>query len=754
VNHVDFDQNFDPINPSTDSGGGRYTAQDGDTLQTVAAAVWGDAAMWYLLADANGMTGDTQLAAGMSLIIPAKVANVHNNADTFKPYDPNKAIGDVSPTEMKPPERPKQGGCGIIGQIMTVAIAVAVTVLTGSAVLGNLASQAFAIGIGQQSGFSWKSLGMAVITAGVTGGINASGVFAGIADATARAAVTAVASSAASQGIGVATGLQNKFDWVGVAAAGVGAAAGAQVRMPGTAGRILSTFADGAASAGTRSLLTGTSFGDNLIAVLPDVIGRTAGNLAADMIMGRIDLERQEAQQAESAGEGAAGGSGGGSGGASGGFCPPDSELGGMDQIEALATATGATDSQIALMKGIEASAESAGAASGAAQAGEDGGASGGEQQLNADSYINLSKSIGANLGGGGTGQAQLYVGGSSAAGLNGQYGVADASMDPHGFYGPAMEFGHFDDIAGIAQFVQGFHDNHAPTLAGTVDWAVTGVQGALDYVADAVSSGINAFEAQYGQARDRADGYVPDSGAGYYAGQGALGAGDFSLGAVTTVARVIPGSLSFMSHPMQGFGGIARSLDSGFLDNRPASQVVQTNYQALRNSTPRQIATGAGAFGANLVMFGGPAKFAAGRVNHVSRPSYFGNMAPVQAPGRVFITKDPGVAGIINALESHSPGIVRQAEIDIFKPNGDIYTDFDIVTDTHVIQVKTGRGTGIVPQIQLSQTLTDLPVIGFNANGVVGRPRSFSVHVMRNAQNHGIVVVDSVPDLLAAMGK
>jgi hypothetical protein len=47
--------------------------------------------------------------------------------------------------------------------------------------------------------------------------------------------------------------------------------------------------ADAIASAATRSLLTGTDFGDNLIAVLPSVIGRTIGTAIAGAVAGRDD---------------------------------------------------------------------------------------------------------------------------------------------------------------------------------------------------------------------------------------------------------------------------------------------------------------------------------------------------------------------------------------------------------------------------------------------------------------------------------
>jgi LysM repeat protein len=92
--------------------GGGYTVHQGDTLQSIAAGVWGDASLWYLLAEANGLTGAETLVEGQAISVPNKVANFHNNASTFSVYDPNQALGDTSPSAPKPP---KKAGCGVVG---------------------------------------------------------------------------------------------------------------------------------------------------------------------------------------------------------------------------------------------------------------------------------------------------------------------------------------------------------------------------------------------------------------------------------------------------------------------------------------------------------------------------------------------------------------------------------------------------------------------------------------------------------------
>ncbi|HKR25623.1 MAG TPA: LysM peptidoglycan-binding domain-containing protein, partial [Allosphingosinicella sp.] len=294
----------------------RHTVRDGDTLQTIAAGVWGDSSLWYLIAQANGLDSSSQLVAGQSLILPDRVTNVHNNAETFKVYDPNASLGDLSPTVSKPPK--KANKCGGIGQLLVALVAVAVSIalphlsaffakgagLIIGGMISSAVSQAFGVATGIQNKFDWKGVAMAGITAGVGLGVDkiipgAIGGSAFLGDV-----VRGAAGSAISQGIGVATGLQQKFSWAGVAAAGVSAGVSGAIgramtpgagghegahltrssRTPPVEARMLGGAAGALAGATTRSIITGTSFGDNILAVLPDVIANTIGLAAEDAI--------------------------------------------------------------------------------------------------------------------------------------------------------------------------------------------------------------------------------------------------------------------------------------------------------------------------------------------------------------------------------------------------------------------------------------------------------------------------------------
>lgn len=280
----DFDQNYQPINatyPAFTPGG--YTVRQGDTLETVARAVWGDATLWYLLADANGIANKNALRVGQTLIVPNKVTNVHNTSETSRVYNPGEIMGDVSPTtpDAPTPPPPKDASCGPLASIIMVVVAVIVTIYTAGAAagamglvstgaagatastfslgmsvmagqvaavgaggalvaatgtammaaaiggaVGSIASQAVGMATGMQQGFSWKGVALGAIGSSVGAGLaNVGFGFGSDLSSFGNTVARSAAGNAITQGVGVATGLQQKFDWRGVAASAVGAAA-------------------------------------------------------------------------------------------------------------------------------------------------------------------------------------------------------------------------------------------------------------------------------------------------------------------------------------------------------------------------------------------------------------------------------------------------------------------------------------------------------------------------------------------------
>jgi YD repeat-containing protein len=229
-----------------------YTAQGGETLQGIAKAVWGDSRLWYLIADANGKTGRETLVAGEIIKLPSRTNTVHSDNTTFKPYNVSEAIGDTRPV-LPVPTGGNGGGCGAIGTIIKIVVAVIVTfyataaaaklfgatggfslnaVAAGAvgAAAGSIASQGVGIAMGMQDKINWQGVRLAALGGGVSAGV--AGQFnstLGPATSSAALAVRAGVANMMSQGLAVATGLQEKFEWRNVAAAAAGAAVGGKV---------------------------------------------------------------------------------------------------------------------------------------------------------------------------------------------------------------------------------------------------------------------------------------------------------------------------------------------------------------------------------------------------------------------------------------------------------------------------------------------------------------------------------------------
>ncbi len=206
INDANFDNNYTPASRMQQDAPGMYTVQEDDTLQEgaqnlqhIARKIWGDGTLWYLLADANGLDPDAPLIEGQILTIPTVNSNVHNNADTFKPYDPSEIIG---PQEAQP--IPKAGGNGCAQFVVTV-VAVVVTIVvayyagaeagayTGSKIwgaivggavggaAGNAAGQFTANALDLQDGFDWNAVGKAGLQGAATSAVGYFAEWAGVA---------------------------------------------------------------------------------------------------------------------------------------------------------------------------------------------------------------------------------------------------------------------------------------------------------------------------------------------------------------------------------------------------------------------------------------------------------------------------------------------------------------------------------------------------------------------------------------------
>ncbi|MDM4770224.1 LysM peptidoglycan-binding domain-containing protein [Solimonas sp. SE-A11] len=268
-----FDYNYQPISDQFPaSSPSVYRVNEGDTLQGISQSVYGDASLWYLIADANGLGGDADLVHGMTLSIPNRVSNLHNNQDTFQPYNAGDAVGNLTPTQ-KPPKDCNtlvtilvvavtvvaavytagamgtvlqlgstsigtvgglgssimMGGAGLTGGVLGTTGSILVSAAVGGAV-GSAMGQLTAMALGAQEDFSLKQVGLAGLTAGLGAGIgrmlNWAGGYGPLdflknADGVGRGMVQGAMNSIAGQATARSMGMLDHFSWNQVAAAAV-----------------------------------------------------------------------------------------------------------------------------------------------------------------------------------------------------------------------------------------------------------------------------------------------------------------------------------------------------------------------------------------------------------------------------------------------------------------------------------------------------------------------------------------------------
>ncbi len=165
---ADFDYNYTPVSDQFPGNvPGNYVVSAGDTLRGIALAMFGDAQLWYLIADANGLKSDADLRVGLNLVMPNKVTNLRNAHDTFKPYDASKIIGK---TEAEPIAPPAPSGCGsMIVSIVVIVVAVIVAWYVAPAIMGAAGTSAAtagasSAGVAAGAGAAGASMGTAATT--------------------------------------------------------------------------------------------------------------------------------------------------------------------------------------------------------------------------------------------------------------------------------------------------------------------------------------------------------------------------------------------------------------------------------------------------------------------------------------------------------------------------------------------------------------------------------------------------------------
>ncbi|MFZ6747224.1 hypothetical protein ACO0LC_28745, partial [Undibacterium sp. JH2W] len=172
--------------------------------------VYGTSSLWYLIADANGLTAESSLTEGNVITIPNTAQTGRIDSQRFKVYNASEIEGSKMPNMASP----GPGGCAIVTQIISLVVQIVVTAYTGNPMLGNLAGQAINNIGGIQHGFNAKSFATSVVSyyvpqiPFVDSNVPAAGF------------INAVGNNLVTQGVLVATRLQDKIDWKQAAAAG------------------------------------------------------------------------------------------------------------------------------------------------------------------------------------------------------------------------------------------------------------------------------------------------------------------------------------------------------------------------------------------------------------------------------------------------------------------------------------------------------------------------------------------------------
>jgi YD repeat-containing protein len=280
IEDTDFDFNFTPVSDQYPAQRpGSYIVRSGDTLQSIAWAVYGDSSLWYLIADANGLTGDGDLSGmvNQTLRTPNVVSNVHNSADVFKPYNPAEIVGNVMPeTPLAPPPKQEEDKSGQYFQIIIIVIAIVYGAYTGDwSTAANMVEYWNYANAGMQvlSGEATIYQAGASAAAGYIAsqipipGIGSTNAWANFGGQVARGAVQ----GAIQQGILVASGTQEEFEWKMVAASALAAPIGE------SAGNLFNNdFINAAVSAAVSGAIQ-RNVGRQDVSTL-DVFGNAIGN--------------------------------------------------------------------------------------------------------------------------------------------------------------------------------------------------------------------------------------------------------------------------------------------------------------------------------------------------------------------------------------------------------------------------------------------------------------------------------------------
>ncbi|MFC4158778.1 LysM peptidoglycan-binding domain-containing protein [Chitinimonas lacunae] len=769
IHSSDFDFNYLDLSPNSlpQASEQSYTTQQGDTLRRIALMNWGDAGLWYLIADANNAVDSSEnragpeslLKAGQTLKLPM-VISAANRADTFRPYNPTKILGSTTPELPAPPPPPGPEGCGAVGQIVMIVVMIVATVFTAGAAavgfsagfqaimtagaqamigsmtagsilgvsglggammastvgaaVGSVASQAVGMAMGAQDKFSWKAVGTAALSAGVGAAIGGSGLGEAIRGSQfvssfssyshiAGAALTAMASSAISQSVMSAAGL-GSFSWRNVAAAGVAASVAPSLSVEGDTfgARFLNNLTSGTISRVAQIAMHGRGKLD-MVSIATNAFGDALGN-GIVRAMQTVSVESTNR------------------------FHSPE------------------------LMKPL------------AARAPVEFEPSDHQFEVPSHSYSALDGEAGDGRGQGRVWYSRTVQRGDTLTSLaDGDPELAGAIGYQNGLTSSRIRAGmtltyseDYDQEKAQSWIRAAYREDNDRALRAKLNAAVSGEGSAQVRFTEADERDMWRREAN----RHFSPTAVSSPSEAMLTADRLAFKPDITKSEADAAISMLRASR--FAYKVSGHEGLQMNLSvtrlyaAGNVAGFYTADRIPGEMVALVPALPGDGAVpGIGSAGrAPMLPSTRATHHGLARLNKAA----VGDVPSTIGP-RTFAAKDPGVPEVINAIEAKFPGKVRNVEINVLRPEDDPvgpgkpYTDFDIVTDTHVIQVKVGTGKGIVGQIQTSQALTDRVVVGFDAGQLIGNGTQFKGSIMKDAAGKGIFITNDINELLHVIG-
>ncbi|HYM33908.1 MAG TPA: LysM domain-containing protein, partial [Steroidobacteraceae bacterium] len=123
-----------------------YVVRANETLQSIASTVYGDSSLWYVIAEANGLTLNSSLPTGTTLTIPNTARFGQLTSDTHVVYNQASIVGSTLPNLQPPPPQNPSECAMIAATIVVVALSVVSVVATAGIGAALVPAEASVVG--------------------------------------------------------------------------------------------------------------------------------------------------------------------------------------------------------------------------------------------------------------------------------------------------------------------------------------------------------------------------------------------------------------------------------------------------------------------------------------------------------------------------------------------------------------------------------------------------------------------------------